>query len=89
MVSGPSFAEKNDDYRFVVAVLNARWRVIGCVGGIQWILQCYGGPNSWRSRYFCRTREGLALCIHEYAGQIDGVAWARLLRLPKWIGGAP
>ena len=48
-----------------------------------------GAAGRWRSRYFCRTREGLILCVREHAGEINGVALVRLLRLPKWIGGAP
>jgi len=88
-VSGRLLAEKNDDYRPVTVVLNGRWRVVGCAGGIQWIVQSYGGPDRWRSRYFCRTRDGLILCVREHAGEIDGAALVRLLRLPTWIGGAP
>jgi hypothetical protein len=88
-VSGRLLAEGNDDYRPVIAILNDRWRVVECAGGVQWILQCYGGPNRWRSRYFYRTREGLILCAREHAGEIGGVALMRLLKLPKWIGGAP
>ena len=88
-LAGPLRREGNDDYRPAVAVLNAHWRVIACRTGIQWILQkrC-GGPNSWRGRYFCRTRAGLIECVREHAGQIDGVALERLLRLPQRIGGA-
>lgn len=82
-VSGRLLGEGNDDYRPIIAVLNSRWRVVECAGGIQWILQYCGGPNSWRSRYFCRTREGLILCVREHAGEIDGVALVRLLRLPE------
>ena len=88
-VSSRLLAEGNDDYRPIIAVLNSRWRVVECAGGIQSILQSFGGPNSWRSRYFCRTREGLILSVREHAGEIDGVALVRLLRLPEWFGGAP
>jgi hypothetical protein len=73
--------------RPVIAVLNARWRVV-CENSVQWILQCRGG-NQWQSRYFCRTRAGLVACVHEYAGPIGGDALVVLLRLPEWIGGVP
>jgi hypothetical protein len=72
--------------RPVVAVLNARWRVVTCENSFQWILQS-GRGSQWSSLYFCRTREGLIACVREYAGHIDGVAMAVLLRLPERIGG--
>jgi hypothetical protein len=34
-----SFAEPDDYYPDVVAVLNGGWRVIECRHGIQWVLQ--------------------------------------------------
>ena len=73
----------------VIAALNSRWRVVVCKSGIQWVLQTRSSQTSWEGRYFCRSREGLILCAREYAGEIDGVALVRLLRLPEWIGGAP
>ena len=86
----PWRGEESDDYRHVIAVLNSGWRVIACKTSTQWILQKRrGSSDRWRSRYFCRTREGLILCVREHAGKIDGVALVRLLRLPTWIGGAP
>ena len=87
-VSGRLRAEENADDRPVIAVLNDRWRVVECPGGIQWALQTRFGPI-WQGRYFCRSREGLILCVREYAGEIDDGAFVRLLRLPKWIGGPP
>ena len=45
--AGDSPNEGDDDYRSVVAVLNARWRVIACTAGIQWILQVRRG-RLWR-----------------------------------------
>jgi hypothetical protein len=32
-------AESSEDYPDIVAILNARWRVIACRDNIQWILQ--------------------------------------------------
>jgi hypothetical protein len=75
--------EEADDYP-TIAVLNNRWRVIACRNLIQWILQNRrGGPNHWRGRYFCRTREVLVRCAREHAGPIGGDALASLLRLPE------
>ena len=88
-VSGRLRAEENSDDRPVIAVLNDRWRVVECPGGIQWILQYRSGPTLWEGRYFCRSREGLLQCVREHAGEIGGDALVFLLRLPTWIGGAP
>lgn len=54
--------EASDDYPHVVAILDSRTRVIECAQGVQWIIQkrC-AGRWPWRSRYFCRTKEGLLL----------------------------
>jgi hypothetical protein len=87
-VSGRLRAEENADDRPLIAALNSRWRVVVCKNGIQWVLQTRRGTR-WHGRCFCRTREGLILCVRERAGEIDGVALVRLLRLPEWIGGAP
>jgi hypothetical protein len=80
--------EESETYRHVIARLNGRWRVIACRGGIQWIVQTRRGPR-WHNRYFCRTRDGLLQCAREHAGQIDGIALARLLRLPQRIEAVP
>jgi hypothetical protein len=86
-VSGRTAGEEIDTYP-AIAVLNGKWRVVVCKHSIQWILQRRSGER-WRSRYFCRTRAGLMQCVHEHAGQIDGIALAIVLRLPPQIGGAP
>lgn len=86
----PWQGEESDDYRNVIAVLNSGWRVIACKTSIQWILQKRrGSSDRWRSRYFCRSRDGLIQCVREHAGEIDGVALVRLLQSPMWIGGPP
>jgi hypothetical protein len=85
--------EQADDYHRVIVRLNAQWRVIACRDEIQWILQTKCGRTNgrprWKSRFFCHTREGIALCAREYAGQIGGDAIVILLRLPARISGAP
>jgi hypothetical protein len=81
--------EENDTYP-VVAPLNGRWRVIVCKNSTQWILQTRrGGPDSWRGRSFCSTREALVRCARLHAGDIAPDALVVLLRLPARIGGAP
>ena len=82
-VPGPRLAEESDSYPVVVS-LNDRWRVVICKHSIQWILQKRrGGSNTWRGRYFCRTREALIRCAREYAGEIGGDASVILMRLPE------
>jgi hypothetical protein len=81
--------EENDTYP-AIATLNNRWRIIVCRNSIQWILQARGGgPNSWRGRSFCRTRDALIQCAQDHAGDIAGGALVILLRLPERIGSAP
>jgi len=81
--------EENDTYP-VVATLNGRWRIIVCKNSIQWILQTRrGGPDSWRGRSYCCTREALVRCARQHAAQLGGDALAILLRLPERIGARP
>ncbi len=78
--------------------LNARWRVIVCADGVQWILQRRNVPagtggnrperhstDDWRGRAYCRTREALIRCCRAYSGEIDPVAAAALQTLPERI----
>jgi hypothetical protein len=80
--------------------LNARWRVITCADGVQWILQRRNVPagtggnrperhstDDWRGRSYCRTREALIRCCRAYSGEIDPVAAAALQALPERIEG--
>ena len=57
----PSHLERDDAYRYVVAQLAPRWRVIVCKDGIQWILQrkeaSHGGP--WRGVSYHTNRDRL------------------------------
>jgi hypothetical protein len=57
--------ESSDDYPAIVAMLDAKTRVIAA--DIQWIVQrrVNGGRYPWQSQYFCRTKAGLLL----YAGR--------------------
>ena len=81
--------EENDVYP-IVASLNAQWRIIACKNSIQWILQKRrGGPNHWRGRSYCCTRQALVRCVGERAGGITADALVILQRLPERIGGSP
>ena len=53
--------EHVEDYPHVVAVLDAKTRVIECADGIQWVLQRRTGSlkTPWAGRSFCRTKEAL------------------------------
>jgi hypothetical protein len=79
---------EENDY-LAVAALNDGWRVIVCKNSIQWILQRRrAGPDSWRGRSFCCTREALVRCARQHAGDIAADALVILLRLPERIGGS-
>lgn len=91
--NGGGQKESADNYQRVVAPLNARWRVIECRDGLQWILQRIDGERHgrtrWTGRSYCRTRDGLKRACRDHAGEIDANAMAALERLPDWIGGRP
>jgi len=57
-------SETADEYPAVVAVLDAKTRVIECAAGIQWIVQVRRreGRWPWESVSFCRTKEALLRC---------------------------
>jgi hypothetical protein len=85
-------SESSDDYPEVVAVLNARWRVIECRHGTQWILQHRGraetmATSRWRGRSYCRTAEALIRCCHAQAREIGPSARNILAALPERIDG--
>ena len=78
--AGPVVAESADSYGRVVAQLNARWRIIECRHGLQWILQHRGSPerprtDDWRGRSYARTSEALRSCTRE-CGSVASAAVA-------------
>lgn len=83
----PTNEEKSDDYSKTVIQLNEKWRVIECKDGIHWILQIrkgkYKGKVAWRSRSFCRTKDGLSRCIREYSGRLTAETNRKLSALPE------
>lgn len=94
MITNIERRESADGYSAVVAHLNARWRVIACRDGIQWILQYRAGQRHGTARFdsrsFCRTREALIRVCREYAAPLDPSALAVLESLPARIeGGRP
>jgi hypothetical protein len=54
-------SESSDTYPHVVAVLDAKHRVIECAAHIQWIIQVRRreGLHPWQGVSFCRTKEAL------------------------------
>ncbi len=84
---------ESDDPYPAVARLNARWRVVVCRDGIQWILQRrhgLGDPESsvrtvWNGRG--RSKTALLRCWREHAGPIEPAAAAVLATLPNWVEG--
>lgn len=81
--------ESADDYQHVVVRLNARWRVIECRDGIQWILQqgkSSGHGTAWRGRSYFRTRQALIRACARYAAEMEPSAHAILDALPGRIG---
>jgi hypothetical protein len=87
--------EESDDYPAVVALLNARWRIIEAADApAQWILQRHAGAREgvpvWRNRSFCQTSQALQSCAREHAGEMTAGAKRVLRTLPdRIIRGAP
>jgi hypothetical protein len=85
--------EEADDYRVIVATLNAGWRVIVCRDGIPWIVQRLAGKRHeqlrWEGRSYCRTRQVLLRAVRDFCGPLEASALAILGELPVWIGGQP
>jgi hypothetical protein len=81
---GPAHASNR-----LVVQLNANWRLVD--EPLQWMLQRrQGNPrdknSGWRGRSFCRTREALLRCVHEYCGDVEPAALAKLAALPSHHG---
>jgi hypothetical protein len=64
-----------------LAILGAKWRVIECRDGEQWILQ--KKSNKWESRSYCRTSAVLERVVREHVGSVD------LPDLPNWSTNGP
>jgi hypothetical protein len=84
---GREQGESGDGYDRVVVRLNAKWRIVECRAGIQWILQRRNSVDegSWSSRSFCRTSEAIKRLARQHAGAIEPEALAILDALPEWI----
>jgi len=85
-----SLVETADDYDRIVAGLNARWRIVECRHGLQWILQARASTETyatsrWRNRSYCQTSEALRRCAREHAGALDPSAAAFVAALPEQI----
>ena len=83
--------EESENYRAIIAKLNAGWRVIECREAIQWILQRRAGMRRgeprWDGRCYCRTRQGLMRRVRELAGECDGGALVIISSLPDFMEG--
>jgi hypothetical protein len=62
--------------------LNDKWRVVTCKDDHQWVLEHRKG-NQWKGRSYFRTREALLRVSIKLAGEIDPLAWSKLLGLPR------
>jgi hypothetical protein len=70
-----SAREKDEEYA-VVAVLNAKLRVIAGSCDLQWIVQSRVTPRLWKSFAFCGTKEGLLLRLPPGGQGCEPKAWA-------------
>jgi hypothetical protein len=81
--------ESDDGYRFVIARLSDRWRVIECRDGIQWIIQHIDGKRHGETRWtgfrYLRTRDRLIASCRRSVPEIDPSALAILQSLPERI----
>lgn len=82
--------EESENYRAIIAKLNANWRVIECRDGIQWILQRRAGNRHgeprWEGRSYCRNKESLLGRVRDLTGECDGIAHVILGSFPEWMG---
>jgi hypothetical protein len=83
--------EESENYRAIIAKLNAEWRVIECHDSIQWIVQRRAGMRHgeprWDGRCYCRTRKGLLHRVRELTGECDALAIAIIGSLPDFMEG--
>ncbi len=68
-----SHRERDDDYRWVRIPIDARWRVIVCKEGRQYVLQYRDGPNHWTGKKFAPTKAGVHLAVRQCC---DGQTYA-------------
>jgi hypothetical protein len=74
--------ETDETYRGVVAVLNAKLRVVAGSCGLQWVIQKRRNQFVWSSVAFCGTREGLMRNLPAGGQGCDPEAWAVIEALP-------
>ena len=84
--AGKASREAADDYAGEVARLSARWRVIVCRDGIQWVLQQRDAGSHhtarWRGWAYCLTRAALIRLCGSLQDAPDPTAMALLASLP-------
>jgi hypothetical protein len=72
-VPAAGLREDDEAYPYVVARLNANWRVVECRGRLQWILQYRRGQRNgqptWCGRRFHTDRDALLRSVRENAAK--------------------
>ena len=74
--------EESDNYRAVVTVLDARWRIIESHDRIQWVLQRLAGTR-WRGERYHRTLPGLKSSVAALCPDQTAIAALVAARLPE------
>lgn len=86
-----SHRERNDDYRGVVMRLSARWRIIVCRDGLQWIIQRSDGERRgqrrWTGVHYCCTRQALFRIRRASEPRSDASALKAIANLPPSLRG--
>lgn len=77
--------ETDETYTGVVAVLNAKLRVIAGSCGLQWGIQKRKSPLMWISFAYCATREGLLLRLPKDGCGCGPEPWAIIQALPDYF----
>jgi hypothetical protein len=80
-----SAREKDEAYGAVVAVLNAKLRVIAGSCELQWVVQSRITPKLWKSFAYCATREGLISRLPKGGQGCEPKAWAVIEALPDYF----
>lgn len=86
-VQTPSHRERDDDYVFIVVHLTARYRVILCLQGLQWVIQKKERSRSghWRAEQYLTSRDSLIEACGKRGLLSDANAEAVLHALPDHV----
>ena len=83
----PSHRERDDEYAYVVVQLTARYRVILCLQGLQWVIQKKECSRSghWRAEQYLTSRDSLIEACEKRGLLSDPNAEAVLYALPDHL----